>query len=174
MARWSAQRRTARMLWLASVVLMTLAALAVLAGCTGSSATERVPVPTASVDAIQIVLDHAQYAPNQPVGVMVKNTSKTDYYALDARTQCTILQLQQYDQVNKLWVTLQGCTRVGPANAYVIPGGSSEPFTLAPGTRPTNPNAWDTGLYRVALPYGTQADGGGTTVTAYSVGFTVK
>lgn len=169
------RERARRALAPASVSALVLAlALVVLAGCDSSRATAKVPVPTAVPGALQISLDRQQYTTSQPIGVTVKNTSKTDYYALDGQSGCTFLQLQQFDAANKVWVIVEGCQRVGPANALAIPAGLSEPFTLAPGTRASNPNIWDAGVYRIAIRYSAQSDAGGAAQAAYSAGFVVK
>lgn len=154
----------------ALVVVLALA----LAGCNSSSATVKVPVPTAAPGALQITLDRKQYTPSQPFGVTVKNTSQTDYYALDGQSSCTFLQLQHFDAAKKVWVIVEGCERVSQANALAIPAGLSEPFTLAPGTKASNPNAWDAGVYRIAIRYSAQADAGGAARAAYSAGFVVQ
>ncbi len=152
----------------------TLVVVLALAGCNSSSATVKVPVPTAAPGALQITLDRKKYTPSQPFGVTVKNTSQTDYYALDGQSSCTFLQLQHFDAAKKVWVIVEGCERVSQANALAIPAGLSEPFTLAPGTKASNPNAWDAGVYRIAIRYSAQADAGGAAQAAYSAGFVVQ
>lgn len=157
-----------------ALLLTVLAVTLVLAGCDSSSATVKVPVPTAAPGALQITIDRPQYTVSQPIGVTVKNTSKTDYYALDGQSSCTFLQLQHFDATKKVWVIVEGCERVSQANALAIPAGVSEPFTLAPGTKASNPNAWDAGVYRIAIRYSPQPDAGGAAQAAYSAGFVVK
>jgi hypothetical protein len=169
------RERAGRALAPASVGALVLLALALaLAGCNSPSATVKIPVPTAAPGALQITIDRRQYAPNQPIGVAVKNTSQTDYYALDGQSSCTFLQLQHFDAAKKVWVIVEGCERVSQANALAIPAGLSEPFTLAPGTKASNPNAWDAGVYRIAISYSAQADAGGAALAAYSAGFVVQ
>jgi hypothetical protein len=163
-----------RALALTCVGALVLALVFMLAGCASSSATVKVPVPTAAPGALQITVDRQHYTVSQPIGVTVKNTSTTDYYALDGQSACTFLQLQHYDATRKVWVIVEGCERVSQANVLAIPAGLSEPFTLAPGTKASNPNAWDAGVYRIAIRYSPQSDAGGAAQAAYSAGFVIQ
>jgi len=158
----------------ASIGALIVVLALVLVGCDSPNATVKVPVPTAAPGAVQITIDRRQYAPSQPIGVIVKNTSQTEYYALDGQSSCTFLQLQHFDATKKVWVIVEGCERVSQANALAIPAGLSEPFTLAPGTKTSNPNAWDAGVYRIAISFSAQADAGGAAQAAYSAGFVVQ
>lgn len=150
-------------------VLLALAA--VLGAC--SSTTAKAPLPTPTSEAIQITLDHSSYNSSEPIGVTVTNSSKTDYYALDARSGCTFLQLEFYDTVHKAWVPTLPCKENRQPVALMIAAGMTEPFTLPPGNSSSNGNEWGPGLYRLGLSYGTKPDATGTVATAYSKGFQI-
>ena len=152
-------------------VPLALAAVLVLAACSGSPA--KTPVPTPTSEAIQISTDRASYNSTQPIGVTVTNGSKTNYYALDARSGCTFLQLEFYDTTHKAWVPTLPCKENRPPAALMIAAGMTEPFTLPPGNSSSNGNQWGPGLYRIGLTYGTQSDASGTVITAYSTGFQI-
>lgn len=151
--------------------LLVLAAVLMLGACGGSTA--KTPVPTPTSDPIQITTDRASYTISQPIGVTVTNSSKTNYYALDARSGCTFLQLEFYDAAHKAWVPTLPCKENRPPAALMIAGGMTEPFTLPPGNSSSNGNEWGPGLYRIGLTYGTQHDASGTVTTAYSTGFQI-
>lgn len=150
-------------------VLLALAA--VLCACSPSSA--KTPLPTPTTGAIQITLDRASYTSIEPIGVTVTNSSKTNYYALDALSGCTFLQLQFYDATHNAWTATLPCKENRQPAALLIAAGMTEPFTLPPGNSSSNANQWGPGLYRIGLTYGTQPDASGTVTMAYSPGFQI-
>lgn len=158
--------------WLACV-MMGLAILLGLAACSSSTA-KSIPAPTATPGDITLVPDRVVYTPTEPVGITLKNNASKAYYAFDGRTACTFLDFQEYVPAKKAWAFVNPCTTGQPPQAFLIPAGASEPFTLAPGNAPTNPNQWQDGTYRVALTYNTQQDGKGTSQIVYSPGFVVQ
>jgi hypothetical protein len=143
-----------------------------LAAC-ASQAAARVALPTPTASAIQLTLDRTAYTTSQPIGVTVTNTSKQDYYAVDGLSACTFLQLQFYDPVKKTWVGTDGCSSPNPPTPRLISAHLAEPLTLPPGNAPDNGNVWATGMYRVAVRYGTHTDGSGDVEIAYSPGFQI-
>jgi hypothetical protein len=158
--------------WLAVVALGVLV-LAGAVACASDNANA-VNIPTATSGDITLVVDRRSYTPNMPVGVTMKNVSKKSYYALDGRTACTFLQLEEYVQARKAWAAVNLCTLGTQPTVRLVSPGANEPFTFAPGNAPTNANQWQSGLYRVSLTYSTKADGSGPTTIAYSAGFVVS
>ncbi len=152
-------------------VLLALAAVLTLGACSAPGA--KTPLPTPTSDPIQITTDRASYTSSEPIGVTVTNSSKSNYYALDARSGCTFLQLEFYDSSRKAWMPTLPCKENRPPAALMIAAGMTEPFTLPPGNSSSNGNQWGPGLYRISLTYGTQPDGTGTMTTAYSQGFQI-
>ena len=158
--------------WLA-VVALGVVVLAGATACTSDKA-RAVNIPAATRGDITLAVDRPSYTPSMPVGVTMKNGSKKNYYALDGRTGCTILQLEEYIQAKKAWAAVNLCTLgTQPTVRWVSPG-ANEPFTFAPGNAPTDANQWQSGLYRVSLTYSATAPGSGPTTTAYSVGFVIS
>jgi hypothetical protein len=156
-----------------NVALTLLAALSVL-GCLAACSTNAVsakPLPTATTGDIRITINQKQFNVSDPVGVTVTNTGNDTYYAFTGRSGCTFLQLQQYTAATNTWKNVFGCQGTNPTTVQITPQ-ISEPFTLAPNSA-SNPNAWDPGTYRVALPYGTQPEGSDTSLVAYSGAFTI-
>jgi hypothetical protein len=129
------------------------------------------PLPTATAGAIQIAVNQKQLAAHDPIGVTITNTSDKTYFAVDGRSACTFLQLQEFNSAKKAWVNVVGCTNVNPTPLEISPR-LTEPFTLAP-TSTSDPNAWDPGTYRIVLAYGTNAAGSDTSTFAFSSGFTI-
>lgn len=169
-ARFSARsiaRSSARSIVLPLALLLALVA----AGC-GSTHITVVTVPTATHLSVTLTTDFASYSVSQAIGVTVTNAGKRALYAVDNHTQCTILQLQE--QVRGAWTDIMPCNTGQPVNVLEVAPGSGVPYTLAPGNAHGNPNAWDPGVYRVALLLGTKADGSNLTTSVYSAGFVIK
>jgi hypothetical protein len=157
---------------LLALALLTLP-LALLAGCDSGPATGGAR-PTATGGALNLTTDKRTYAVHDPIGVTVANTGGGDLYARDGRSACTFVQLQRYDTGKAQWVSVDGCSQAETSpRPLVIHGGMSEPFTLAPGS-PSDPNAWEPGLYRVGCAYGANPDGSTGEQIAYSAGFTIS
>ncbi|HEY1389745.1 MAG TPA: hypothetical protein VGF38_14490 [Ktedonobacterales bacterium] len=152
-------------------LLCSLFMLSVLSGCKlrGSN----IALPTATTASVAITMQNREFETSEPLGVLVKNTGSADVYALDALSGCTVLQLQHYDNDKKAWVAADRCHETVQPRVLTIRKGMSEPFTLAPNS-PGDPNAWDSGTYRIALTYSTHPDGKSATETAYSPGFTIS
>lgn len=136
-------------------------------GC-ASATTAKVALPTATSGAIQLSTDRTSYTVNQPIGIILKNTTGTTYYAVTGHADCTFLDLQQYQ--NGTWKDVSQCGQNVNAQTLTIAGQQSEPFTLTPGS-PDSENAWAPGTYRIALVASTSPNG--KTDTAYSAGFAV-
>lgn len=167
-ARW-----WSRPMLMGFIGLLGLVAVGLVA-CSSDGSTSAAALPTATSGAISIMVDRASYSTSEPIGVTVVNRGHTTYYAVDGRSGCTYLQLQQYNQSKKMWVSVDGCTTSGiTPQPQVIGKLSSLPFTLAPGDAPGNMNTWIPGLYRVVLQYGTKSDGSDASQLAYSAGFRI-
>ena len=160
-------RRRWRIAALPLVLLLAVGA----AGC-GTSTTTRVAVPTATKLSVTLTTDFATYSVSQAIGVTVTNAGQRALYAVDNHTECTVLQLQE--QVRGVWTTIMPCDTGQPVNVLEVAPGPGVPYTLAPGNAPGNPNAWDPGVYRVALLLGNTADGSDLTTAAYSAGFVIE
>ncbi len=158
--------------WLAVVALGVVVLAGAVACASGNNTT--VTIPAATGGDITLTVDRTSYMPSMPVGVTMKNVSKKSYYALDGRTACTFLQLDEYVQARKAWAAVNLCTLGAQPTARLVSPGANEPFTFAPGNAPADANKWLSGLYRVSLTYGTKADGSGPTTVAYSAGFVVS
>ncbi len=154
--------------WMAG---LSLVLLVFLAGCQGNAANAGA-LTKASTGPIRITLDHTAYGVNDPIGVTVSNTSKDLYYAVDGKSACTLLQLQKYDSAKKQWGMVYACTVASPVHSLQIPAGISESFSLAPSSA-ADENAWQTGAYRVAVVYTSNADGVTDPQTAYSASFAI-
>lgn len=144
--------------------------LALLAGC--KSQDSAVVQPTATKMTVEITLQNTRYEVSEPLGILIKNTGSTDVYALDGQAACTILQLQQYVLQTKSWVKIDRCLDTVQPHVLVLHPGMSEPFTLAPGSA-SDPNAWEPGVYRIAITFSKQSDGASAAQVAYSQGFTI-
>jgi hypothetical protein len=161
--------------WLVLIGIIVLAAS--LAACnTTTIKTSKTPLPAPTAGPIQLAVDRTVYTSTQPIGVTVTNTTpKTDFYAMSGRSGCTFLQLQQYNQQKKTWVSVDPCDSINQPSVRKIPASADVPYTLAPGTIPaTSPNVWEPGIYRVALQYSPQTDAITSLQIAYSQGFQIK
>jgi len=166
-----ARGATPRMAWRLALTCGLLATLALASAC--NAKTPSTIIPTATPGAIQLTTDLASYSVSQAIGVMVANTSKsTSYYTQDGRSNCSIVQLDQYVGGKTPWVAVDPCASINPPQTLQLSPGIQEPFTLAP-TSTSSPNAWAAGEYRVEISYTTQKDGVSQIVIAYSTGFTI-
>ena len=149
-----------------------LAMVALVSACSSKIPTTTT-MPTATPGDIQLTTDLKSYLVSQAIGVTVTNgSSSTTYYTRDGRSNCSIVQLDQYVGGKTPWAALDPCTSINPPQVLQLPGGLQEPFSLSP-TSKTNQNAWDAGEYRVEVSYTTQQDGATHTSIAYSAAFTI-
>ena len=161
------RRMPQRMPALPLALLVTL----VTAGC-GTTHTTPVVLPTATAQSVTLTTDFTTYSASQAIGVTVTNGSKRAYFAPDNHSECTVLQLQE--QVRGVWTDVMSCNTGQPVTVLQVTPGPGVPYTLAPGNAKGNPNAWDPGVYRVALLLGTKADGSNLTTAVYSAGILIK
>lgn len=160
--------------WLVLIGIVAIAA-SLVACTTPAVKTSKTPLPTPTPGTLQLMVDRSVYTSTQPIGITVTNTTKTVYYAVTGRSACTFLQLQEYNQKQRAWVSVYGCGSVDTPVVRRIPPSVSTPYTLAPGTVPaSSPNVWEAGIYRVALQYSTESDGATNPQVAYSQGFQIK
>jgi hypothetical protein len=158
--------------WMARTVIALLVALT-LTGCAGAALNPLGPTPSATSGALRLTTDHTSYALETPIGVTVTNAGGADLYALDGRSGCAIVQLQQYDSSTRQWKSVVGCAQATSPHANRIAAGVKIPFTLAP-TSSSDPNKWDRGVYRVAASYSVNPDGTTDGQIAFSAGFTIS
>lgn len=160
-----------RILWrYLPLLLGSLFIIGMLAGCALRSSN--VVQPTATKTTVVISLEDTQFKVSEPLGVLIKNTGSADVYTLDGRAYCTMLELQQYNAQKKVWVAVDRCRDTVQPHVLVIRAGMSEPFTLAPAS-PSDPNAWESGTYRIAVTFSAKPDGTSAAQVAYSQGFTI-
>ena len=88
-----------------------LAIALVLAGCAEGALSPLGPTPSATSGALRLTTDHSAYRLDTPIGVTVTNAGATDVYALDGRSGCAIIQLQQYDSSTRTWISVVGCSQ---------------------------------------------------------------
>lgn len=160
------------------LTLALLVALALLgaSGCATTKAKKRVIVlPTPTKGNVTLAVDFATYKTSQPIGVTVTNGSKSAYFATTDETDCTFLQLQQFDTKNNQWQRVGPCGSPNDVAKYQIPAGVKEPLTLPPGIPGNNSylNSWPSGEYRIALLY-TDSATGGHSFYAFSPGFLIQ
>lgn len=168
--------RTSPLPLLRMLVLLSVGVLA-LAGCGSTAQVQATALPTATNLPITVTVDHTSYNIAQPIGVTVANTGKNVEYATDNYFACTIVMLQRYDTTAHQWQTLDACGAGHRTQAYLLPVGISEPFTLTPqsGTKQNGAKQsdWQTGTYRVGVRYSSSSDGISKASTAYSAGFSI-
>ena len=164
------QRLWRRAALLPSLLLVPLLVL-LLSGC-ALGATPAGPIPTATSGDLRLSTDGGSYGTHTPVGLTLVNGGG-EYYAVDGRSGCTIVQLQRYDAARKEWLSVDGCATPGQPRVLVIHAGMREPFTLAP-TSASDANSWESGMYRVAAAYSANSDGVSGERIAYSAGFMIR
>jgi hypothetical protein len=150
---------------LAAGVLLSIAA------CGSTPAQRPVVLPTGTAGNVILRTDRLLYGASQPVGASITNASKTTYYAMDGQSGCTILHLQEL--VGAAWRDVMPCATGQPPTMLAIAPQSTEPLTFAPGNAPDNANAWQAGVYRLALAIGTKPSGSDATTLVYSPGFQI-
>ena len=152
---------------------IALAIVLLLAGCAEGALSPIGPTPSATSGALRLTTDHSAYGLDTPIGVTVTNAGATDVYALDGRSGCAIIQLQQYNSSTRQWNSVVGCAQATSPRPDRITTGAAIPFTLAP-TSSADPNKWDRGLYRVAVAYSANSDATTGGQIAFSAGFTIS
>ncbi|GAC1454294.1 MAG: hypothetical protein PVSMB4_14920 [Ktedonobacterales bacterium] len=150
---------------LAAVVAFSIAA------CGTTPVRKPVVLPTGTAGNVILRTDELRYRISQPVGATISNVSKTTYYAMDGQSGCTILHLQEL--VGTVWRDVMPCATGQPPTVLALAPKSSEPLTFAPGNAPDNANAWQPGVYRLALAIGTTPSGSDATTLVYSPGFEI-
>lgn len=154
-------------------LLILAAALVLFSACASASSTHPITGVTATTGPVTVTTNQATYTVGDPIGAVVTNNSKTDYYTQDGKSACTVVQLEQYDAKNGAWVRVDTCNASQATQTLLIAESSSVPYTLAP-TSGADLNAWQPGTYRVSVTYTTQADGITSPQEAHSAAFTVK
>jgi hypothetical protein len=129
-------------------------------------------LPTASASQVTLTSDFTLYRASQPIGVTIQNTGSATYYAVDGRSECTILQLQL--QVRSSWQNVMPCSTGQPVQVLQVAPHSSVPFTLAPGDSSDDRNLWIPGIYRVVLQLASTSNASAATQQVYSAGFQIS
>lgn len=158
--------------WRACAACLLGAALFGATSCGINAQYHPVALPTGTTFSVLLTTDRNHYGINQPIGVTVQNTSATTYYAADSQSACTIVQLQQL--IKSDWQNVMPCTTGQSPTVLLIAPRSSVPLTFAPGNTNDDPNAWQPGTYRVALPVLTKPDSSGPMIQIYSAAFQVS
>jgi hypothetical protein len=156
--------------WYGALILV--AALALLAACGVGPTSHSISGVTATTGPVTITTNLATYTTGDAVGVTVTNASKSDYFAKDGNSGCTIVQAQRYNSGTGAWDPVDTCMGSQQIQVYVIAKGASVPYTLAP-TSSSDVNSWDTGTYRISVSYSTNADGVTQAQEAHSAAFTI-
>lgn len=159
-----------RLRWYGALILV--AALALLAACGGGTTSHAISGVTATTGPVTITTNLATYTTGDAVGVTVTNASKTDFYAKDGASSCTIVQLQRYNSGTGNWENVDPCIGSQQIQVYLVAKGAATPYTLAP-TSSSDVNSWDTGTYRISVTYSTNADGVTQAQEAHSAAFTI-
>jgi hypothetical protein len=142
-----------------------------LVACGSVARSVRQPLPPGTTLSLAVTTDLPMYDSARPIGVTVRNASSATYYVRDRQSECTIVQLQML--VHSTWQTVMPCGSGDPVHTRVITPHLTEPFTLAPGNAPGDPNLWTTGVYRILITASTSADGSGHSIIIYSAGFQI-
>ncbi len=142
-----------------------------VAACGTTAHSKPIVLPTGTTLSVTLTTDARVYKVAQPIGVTVHNTSATAYFMTDGHSACTTVQLQQL--VSAVWQNVLPCDTGQQPQLLQLAPHSSQPFTLAPGNAPGNPNAWAPGVYRVALTLSQRSDLSGQTLQVYSDGIQV-
>lgn len=165
-------RARSRGTWVASLALGLIVAVG-LAGC-GMATTSAGPTDVkATTGPVTISTDLATYSISDAVGVTVSNDSATDYYAISGKSACTIVQLERYNSGRRAWEPLDACLSQDGAQTFAIAHKSEQQFTLTP-TSSSDPNSWQTGLYRVVVMYTANLDGASGAQQARCVAFSIN
>ena len=158
---------------LAPVCSLSVIAMLVLAvvGCGSTPSKPQATLPPGSSGSVNVLADNASYRTTQPIGVTIRNSSKTTYYVQAGQSECTPLQMQV--QVGTTWQNVMPCLSGELAQAAAVTPGLVEPFTFAPGNAADDHNAWAPGVYRFVLQLTTSANGSGATTLVYSPGIRI-
>ncbi len=153
-------------------LLMLTVALVLFSACASTTTTRPVVGAAATTGPITVTTNLSTYTSGEPIGATVTNSSKSDYYTQNGKSGCTIVQLEQYNAKTSVWTPLDTCNGSQATQTLAISEGTSVPYTLAPAST-ADPNAWQTGTYRVSVLYTTQADGVTSPQEAHSAAFTI-
>lgn len=154
-------------------LLILAVALVLFSGCAATSSAHTTAGTTATTGPVTVTTNLPSYTTGDAIGVTVTNTSKTDFYTQDGKSACTVVQLERYDSQKATWTHVDLCNNGQAIQVFTIAESSSVPYTLAPNS-PGDTNAWQSGTYRVAVTYSSQADGVSNPQEAHSAAFNIK
>ena len=154
--------------------LMGLVCMTALAAC-GSGTVSKPPTETAATTGpVTVTTNLSAYSVNDAIGVIVSNTSTTtDYYTVNGKSACVIVQLERYNTTKGVWEPVDNCPSQGTAQTFAIAKNSQQQFTLAP-VSSADANAWEAGLYRVTVTYSANSDGATSPQQARCVAFNIR
>ncbi len=153
------------------LMLIGAGVLVGMSACAPSTQRPEIPLPTGTAQSVIITTDRPSYRSSEPIGVTIQNSSAAGYYAFDNHSVCTIIQLQE--RLHGAWQDVLPCVNGPPPRVLQIAPHASFPLTLAPGNALGDVNAWQPGVYRIALTYGTKADASDASTQSYSAGFQI-
>ncbi|MGH2502258.1 MAG: hypothetical protein ACRDID_07055 [Ktedonobacterales bacterium] len=153
--------------------LVGLLCLTALTACASGTSGKAVPGSTATTGPITVTTNLTGYTVNDAIGVTVSNTSSADYFAVDGKSSCVIVQLERYNSAKGVWAPMDLCALVITVQTFAIAKDSQQQFTLTPSSS-SDPNSWDAGLYRVSVVYSAKNDGVTGAQQAHCAAFTIK
>jgi hypothetical protein len=151
-------RRRGNKLLVGLVGLVGLICAATLTACANGSSSKPIAGVAATTGPITVATNLSAFSVNDAIGVTISNASGTDYYAMNGKSACVIIQLERYDSAKRVWTPMDPCATQIEKQAFAIAKNSEQQFTLAPNSS-ADPNAWSAGLYRVSVSYSTNSDG---------------
>ena len=163
------RRRGTRLL----VSLIGLICLTALAACASGTVTKPPTETNATNGPITVTTNLSAYSVSEAIGVTVSNTSKTNYYAVNGKSACVLIQLERYNSTKGVWEAVDGCQSNGTAQPFVVAKNTQQQFTLAPNSS-ADANSWEAGLYRVTVTYSAKTDGVTDPQLARSAAFNVR
>lgn len=148
------------------------AALVFFSACASATTSRPVTETTATTGSVTVTTNLPSFTTGDAIGATVTNSSKSDFYTQDGKSDCTIVQLERFNATTGAWTPVDLCNGAQATQVLLIAENSSVPFTLAP-TSASDVNSWESGTYRVAVFYTTQADGATQVQEAHSAAFKI-
>lgn len=153
--------------------LMGLICISALAACGSGTVSKPTIVTTATTGPVTVTTNLRAYSVNDAIGVTVINTSTTDYYTVNGKSACVIIQLERYNTTKGVWEPVDSCPSQGTTQTFAIAKNSQQQFTLAP-VSSADANAWEAGLYRVSVTYSANSDGATSPQQAHCAAFNIR
>lgn len=154
-------------------LLILAVALVLFSACATAGGSHPLSGATATTGPITVTTNLASYTVGDAIGVIVTNSSKTEFFTQDGKSACTVVLLERYDTQKATWTRMDPCNNGQATQTFAIAENSSVPYTLAPNSS-GDPNAWQSGTYRLTVTYSSQPDGISNPQEAHSAAFAVK